>query len=287
MSTNLIEEVKKLVQEHKDKGNYNEFYKKECSALFEQIKVLIPDKVKEYASYGKNEAVVYEFKLKENVKIGECFVKDLLTKGNVIDQLQKHMDTAHADGTESAFYVYFNHVGPYQNDRGEGKFGVLINWDKDSWVTLKERQNNRKTYSQTDETQRTQFNGRGNRGGFGRGRSGRGGFGRGGFGRGSNTEQRVLDQNGDIGHVQELLIDEDTWTIRYFIVNTGNWWVGHQVLIAAEWITDINWIENKVYVDLTRELVQQAPLFDPLVPVNREQELGIHLHYNRKGYWEA
>ncbi len=41
--------------------------------------------------------------------------------------------------------------------------------------------------------------------------------------------------DGDIGHVEGLLVDDQTWAIRYLIVNTSNWWMGHQVLIAPQW----------------------------------------------------
>src|SRR3989442_6571254 len=47
--------------------------------------------------------------------------------------------------------------------------------------------------------------------------------------------------DGDIGHVEGLLIDDETWVVRYVIVNTSNWWLGHQVLIALQWIQDVSW----------------------------------------------
>ena len=47
---------------------------------------------------------------------------------------------------------------------------------------------------------------------------------------------RIEASDGGIGHVQGLLLDEDTWAIRYLIVDTSNWWLGHQVLIAPQWI---------------------------------------------------
>src|SRR6185312_9990521 len=45
--------------------------------------------------------------------------------------------------------------------------------------------------------------------------------------------------DGDIGHVENLLIDEETWAIRYLIADTSNWWLGHQVLIAPQWIRKV------------------------------------------------
>jgi hypothetical protein len=47
-----------------------------------------------------------------------------------------------------------------------------------------------------------------------------------------------------MGHVQGLLVDEQTWAIRYLIVQTSAWWLGHQVLIAPQWIRDMSWLDS-------------------------------------------
>ncbi len=91
--------------------------------------------------------------------------------------------------------------------------------------------------------------------------------------------------DGDIGHVQGLLVDEQTWAIRYMIVNTSNWWLGHQVLIAPQWIKNVSWAEATVSVDLTRQVVQDAPPYDSTARLNRTQEIAIHEHYGCPGYW--
>ncbi len=91
--------------------------------------------------------------------------------------------------------------------------------------------------------------------------------------------------DGDIGHVQGLLVDEETWAIRYMIVETSNWWLGHQVLIAPQWITAVRWSDATVAVNLTRQAVKDAPPYDPAVQLGRDQELGIYKHYGRPGYW--
>ncbi len=42
--------------------------------------------------------------------------------------------------------------------------------------------------------------------------------------------------DGAIGHVKDLYFDDETWVIRYLVVNTSNWWLGHKVLVAPQWI---------------------------------------------------
>jgi hypothetical protein len=90
--------------------------------------------------------------------------------------------------------------------------------------------------------------------------------------------------DGDIGHVHALLVDDESWAIRYLILETSNWWLGHRVLIAPQWIDDVNWFDRKVSVTMTRQAVKDAPLYDAAVSLNRVQEMGIHQHYGRPGY---
>jgi hypothetical protein len=91
--------------------------------------------------------------------------------------------------------------------------------------------------------------------------------------------------DGDIGHIQALLVDEETWAIRYMIVDTSNWWLGHKVLIAPQWIRNGNWHDATVSVDLTQQAVKAAAAYDSTAALNREQETGIYEHYRRPAYW--
>ena len=91
--------------------------------------------------------------------------------------------------------------------------------------------------------------------------------------------------DGDIGHVEDLLVDDHTWAIRYLIVDTSNWWGGHHVLVAPQWIKDVSWSDANVSVGLTRQAVKNAPRYDPAAQLDRQQEQGIYEHYGRPGYW--
>ncbi len=105
--------------------------------------------------------------------------------------------------------------------------------------------------------------------------------------RSSNAVMRyyVHASDGDLGHVAGFLVDEKSWAIRYLIVNTSNWWLGHKVLIAVQWIDQIDWTECTVSIDMTRESIKHSPPYDATKPLEREHEAGIHAHYGRSGYW--
>jgi hypothetical protein len=92
--------------------------------------------------------------------------------------------------------------------------------------------------------------------------------------------------DGEIGQISGMLVDENNWAIRYFIVDTGHWWSGHQVVIAPLWIDAFLWTEKCVKVTMTKSEIKNSPPYDPNVPFERELELQIHQHYHRRtNYW--
>ena len=65
--------------------------------------------------------------------------------------------------------------------------------------------------------------------------------------------------DGDIGHVEDFLVDDYFWTIRYMIVDTTYWWPGKRVLVAPVWIERVDWDRSSVHVTLTREQIKNSP----------------------------
>jgi sporulation protein YlmC with PRC-barrel domain len=95
----------------------------------------------------------------------------------------------------------------------------------------------------------------------------------------------VQASDGEIGHVDDFVIDDKTWTIRYLIIDTQNWWPGKKVLISPKWIDPISWSDSKIFVKLTRESIQESPEYTGPAMLTREYENSLHKHYNREGYW--
>ena len=42
--------------------------------------------------------------------------------------------------------------------------------------------------------------------------------------------------DGEIGHIEDFIMDDETWTIRYAVADTGNWSSGKKVLLSTEWV---------------------------------------------------
>ena len=67
--------------------------------------------------------------------------------------------------------------------------------------------------------------------------------------------------DGAIGHIQDFLVDEESWSIRYLIVDTTNWLPGGHVVVPVDWARDIRWSDRKVTFRHPKEEVRRAPKF--------------------------
>lgn len=94
-------------------------------------------------------------------------------------------------------------------------------------------------------------------------------------------------RGGDIGHVDDFLVDDHDWAIRYLVVDSHNWLPGRRVLVAPEWVDRISWSDSAVYVDVTRETIRDSPEYEPARPVERAYESRLYDYYGRPGYWDA
>lgn len=89
--------------------------------------------------------------------------------------------------------------------------------------------------------------------------------------------------DGEIGTVHDMLFDQ-TWTIRYFVIDTGKILPGKKTIISPSWIDRIRWAERAVHVSLTRDEIRNSPELDTL-EVGRDYEEQLYEHYQRRKYW--
>jgi hypothetical protein len=99
------------------------------------------------------------------------------------------------------------------------------------------------------------------------------------------TGYHLLALDSEIGHVDDFIIDDETWAIRYLVVATKNWWPGKKVLISPKWIDRVSWDASEVVIGLSRETIKAAPEYTDESLLTRDYETGLYGHYNREGYW--
>jgi len=96
----------------------------------------------------------------------------------------------------------------------------------------------------------------------------------------------VQATDGEMGHVDDIIIDDESWAIRYLVIDTRNWWPGKQVLVSPLWIEQKSWQKEKVYIPFLRETIQNSPEYTELFSLTRDYEAELHRHYNLQVYWE-
>jgi hypothetical protein len=87
------------------------------------------------------------------------------------------------------------------------------------------------------------------------------------------------------GHLEDLLIEPETWTIRYLLIDTRNWWPGPPVLVAPDWVGHFDWVDHKLSIDVPAARIKSCPPYDPASPPSREYETVLYRYYERREYW--
>jgi len=101
------------------------------------------------------------------------------------------------------------------------------------------------------------------------------------------TGYYVKATDGDIGHVEDFMVEGEDWAVRYLMIDTRNWWPGKLVLISPEWLSDIDWAGRAISVEVTREKVKNSPEYDPSNTLARSYEEDLYHHYGYSPYWSG
>ncbi|MFO1419017.1 MAG: PRC-barrel domain-containing protein [Methylotetracoccus sp.] len=93
------------------------------------------------------------------------------------------------------------------------------------------------------------------------------------------TGYRIHARDGEIGHVEDFILEEPNWKVRYLAINTRNWLPGKHVLMPPAWVIDVNWALRLVVVDLDRETLINAPPYDIHKPIAHSDEVALNGYY--------
>jgi hypothetical protein len=89
--------------------------------------------------------------------------------------------------------------------------------------------------------------------------------------------------DGEIGHIENFMIDDADWSIHYFVVDTRNWWFGKRALISPLAVKSIDWFDRHVELDVSREQIKSSPPWDPFDAFSQLYAKRLHEHYGWPG----
>ncbi len=77
--------------------------------------------------------------------------------------------------------------------------------------------------------------------------------------------------DGPMGHIDDFIVDEGSWQVRYLVIDTSNWMGGKWVAVSPASVTGIHWADKSVTIDLTRDEIRQSPTLDEAQVPSYEQ----------------
>lgn len=98
---------------------------------------------------------------------------------------------------------------------------------------------------------------------------------------------KLIAKDGEIGHITDFYFDDQHWTVRYLVADTGSWLGGRAVLLSPHAFGQWDEKEKTLSVDLTRKQIQNSPPIERHQPVSRQQEIDYYQYYGWPAYWNG
>lgn len=107
----------------------------------------------------------------------------------------------------------------------------------------------------------------------------------------------VKASDGDVGAVKDFLFDDQTWTIRWIVVDASHWLPGRQVLIHPSAFAPLELPPKpalpmmspgdslELAVNLTKHEIEAGPHLGEDEPVTRDMEALLYDYYAWDPYW--
>lgn len=89
--------------------------------------------------------------------------------------------------------------------------------------------------------------------------------------------------DGEMGAMQDFLVDPQTWEIRYVTADIGTLFHKHLVVLSTDWLAGISWAQRQVRTKMTKDRIRSSPPMPEVI--DRPYEIALHEHYSRPGYW--
>ena len=96
----------------------------------------------------------------------------------------------------------------------------------------------------------------------------------------------VKAQDGDIGQVEDFIIDNEDWIVRYMVIDIRDLWPSKKVLIPPDWTDEVDWHDKKVYVAASLDAIRNSPEYDLSSLAEREYEQKLHEYFSKPFYRE-
>lgn len=96
----------------------------------------------------------------------------------------------------------------------------------------------------------------------------------------------VFARKEQLGVVDDLLIDEENWKVRYLVIRVENEGEETHHLLSPDWISAADWQNSTLTFDISAEDIRKGPDYRNKPEISRQEEKEMYEHYYRAPYWE-
>jgi len=100
-------------------------------------------------------------------------------------------------------------------------------------------------------------------------------------------DDKIGALDGDVGHVEDIYFDDQSWAVRYLVTDTGSWLAGRKVLISPMAFGGLDRVGERMLVQLTKKQSEDSPAVELHKPVSRQYEERYYQHYGFPFYWQG
>ena len=90
---------------------------------------------------------------------------------------------------------------------------------------------------------------------------------------------QIRATDGAIGSAADFLLNDNDWSIRYLVVDTGTWWPGQKVLIAPQSIGSISSADEAINLLVDQAKVKSSPANSQAMTVDGKYEEKFLTYY--------
>lgn len=96
---------------------------------------------------------------------------------------------------------------------------------------------------------------------------------------------RISSRNGEHGYMQDLVVNDDDWSVKFLVINTKRNLSGKKILVSPESVDWVSWRKKHVSIDLEKEKLSGCPNFNMILPINNEQQPLLQNKYECSQFW--
>ncbi len=95
----------------------------------------------------------------------------------------------------------------------------------------------------------------------------------------------VIATDGETGRIRNFLFDDQSWKVRYLVVDVGNWMKRRDVVIPVTALEQPDRANKTFRAHMTKKQIADSPDVDAEKPVSRQQEIAMAEYFGPLACW--